>query len=110
MRNTLVFLGVIIAGVLTWFGYAFVAALIFDDFFRDCLWSNSVLAFFFTTGWILPLLVGYDLYKYLHRNEMRRERNIDREIRQIRRNTFGSEEDTRFKRSYHSLHKEINLN
>ena len=108
MRNSLVFLGVLIAGVLTWFGYAFLASLISDNPVSDCLWSNTVITFFFATGWILPLLVGYDLYKYLYRNEIRRERRIEREIREIKTNTF--EFTNRRTNSFHKLRKQINLN
>lgn len=109
MRNTLVFLGVIIAGVLTWYGYAFIAALMTDSRVDDCLLSNTVITFFFATGWILPSLTGYDLYKYLHRNELRRERRIEKEIKRIQKNTFSFGEG-RYKSSRHDLHKQINLN
>jgi hypothetical protein len=110
MRNTLVFLGILIAGVLTWFGYAFLASLISDNPVRDCLWSDTVITFFFATGWILPLLVGFDLYRYLYRNEIRRERRIDREIREIKTNTFEFKGSRHYSHGVRSLRKQINLN
>jgi hypothetical protein len=92
MRYTIVFLGVIISGILTWFGYALLASLISDDYFRNCLGSDNVITFFFATGWILPLLVGYDLYRHLYRNELRREKRVSKEISMIKSNTSKSGE------------------
>jgi hypothetical protein len=89
MKNTIVFLGVVISAVLTWFAYALFASLITDNFLNDCLRDDTVITFLFFTGWILPSLVGYDLYRYLHRHDIRREKRINKEIREIQANTFS---------------------
>jgi len=101
MKNTFIFLSVIISAVLTWFAYAFVAALISENAFNDCLSDNTVITFFFFTGWILPALVGYDQRKLMHRKERIYKQYIKNEVRQIRQNTFGGGSN------YHASYKQV---
>jgi len=89
MKNTIICLGVFITAILTWLAYALVATIISYDTFSDCLTDDTVMGFLFCTGWILPSLVGYDLYKYTYRKELRRAKRFDRELRLIQSNTFG---------------------
>jgi hypothetical protein len=105
MKNTFVCLGVLITAILTWLAYALIATLISFDNFSDCLTDDTVMAFLFCTGWVLPALVGYDLYKYVYRKEIRREKRYDKELRLLRENTFGSDRG----RSYISAEGKLHL-
>ena len=106
MKNTVIFLGVIISAAITWFGYALFASLITDGSLNKCFTDDTVITFLMATGWILPSLVGLDLYRHLNRHEIRREKRIDREIREIKTNTFRPNR----KPNYSSLMAQHHLN
>ena len=106
MKNTIIFLGVIITALLTWFGYALLASVITDTTLNNCLSDGTVIVLFLFTGWIVPALVGYDLYKYIHRHEIRRNKRIDKEIHEIKTNTFGAGK----RHAHGNLLSQLNLN
>ncbi|HWD89962.1 MAG TPA: hypothetical protein VG367_17665 [Mucilaginibacter sp.] len=87
MRTTIIYLGVILSGILVFCSYAFLASLTWDDYFSNCLTSDTVITFFLATGWIMPALVGYELYRHLYRNEIRHAKRIKAVISSMEENT-----------------------
>ena len=106
MKNTIIFLSVVISAIFTWFGYALLASLITYTPLRDCWSDDTVITFLFFSGWILPSLVGFDVYMHLYRHEIRRKKRMDKEVREIETNTFGHGRG----RSYVSIQGQLHLN
>jgi hypothetical protein len=91
MRTTIIYLGVILSGILVFCSYAFLASLVWDDYFSNCLTSDTVITFFLATGWVMPALVGYELYGRLYRNEISQRKRINREISRTEENVLEPE-------------------
>ncbi|MEO6851314.1 MAG: hypothetical protein ABI203_02410 [Mucilaginibacter sp.] len=90
MKNSIIFLGVFVSAILTWFAYALLASLITYMPLMDCLTDDTVITFLFATGWILPSLVGFDLYMHFYRHDIKRNKRSEKEICEIKANLFST--------------------